>query len=169
VSGGEKMMTLPGIPVAIFLEGFEIGNVATNAFAEGINSRGSKRRSRSGRRRRKELDTVGLKTRKVQIEPGSDVRRRLGTEPGEKRTKLLNLDDVQLLIGSAILGEGEEDGTVGGWIHRDKIGSIGHTSNSERGPEWSKVRGSRKGFTKKDSENMLEGIDIRSCDGSHDE
>jgi hypothetical protein len=69
-SGSEKV-TLPRVPVAILLEGLEIRNVATDAFAESINSRGNGKRSRSRsvQRRRKDLGTVALKAREIEIEP----------------------------------------------------------------------------------------------------
>jgi hypothetical protein len=60
-----------------------------------------------------------------------DSRRRLGTEPREKRTKLLNLDDIKLLIGSAILDEREEDSTIGRCVHGYEIGGIGHAISIE--------------------------------------
>ena len=127
-SSGEKV-TLPRVPITVLLEGFEVGNIATYAFAESINSRGS--RGRSGQRRWKDLDTVALEAIKIESEPGSGTRRRLCAEPGEERTKLLNLDDIKLLISSAILDEREEDGTIGRRIHGDEIGGIGHASSIE--------------------------------------
>jgi hypothetical protein len=69
-SGSEKV-TLPRVPVVILLEGLEIGNVATDTFAESIDSRGNGKRSRSRsvQRRRKDLGTVALKAREIEIEP----------------------------------------------------------------------------------------------------
>jgi hypothetical protein len=69
-SGSEKV-TLPRIPVAILLEGLEIRNVATDAYAESIDNRGNSKRSRSRsiQRRRKDLGTVALKAHKIEIEP----------------------------------------------------------------------------------------------------
>ncbi len=96
-------MTLPGVPIPIFLEGFEIRNVASNTFAKGINSRGS--RSRSRQTRRKKLDAMGLKIRESEIKPTGNARRRLSAEPRVKRSKLLHLDGVELLIRSAVLDE----------------------------------------------------------------
>jgi hypothetical protein len=95
----------------------------------------------------------------------------LGTKPREKGSKFLDLDNVELLIDGAILDEREEDGAVGRRIHGNEIGSIRHTGSGEAGSERSKSRRSsvRNGLTKKDGEDMLESIDIRSSDRNHEE
>ena len=89
-----------------------------------------------------------------------DSRRRLSTEPGEKRTKFLNLDDIKLLVRSAVLDEREEDCTIGRGVHGDEVGGISHASNSKAGPKRSKSSGSRNSLAEKDGKDMLESIDI---------
>jgi hypothetical protein len=68
-SGGEKV-TLPRVPVTVLLEGFEVGNIATYAFAESfdLSGRGSRSR-RSDCDRRKELHAMGLEAIKVDVKP----------------------------------------------------------------------------------------------------
>ncbi len=164
-------MTVPGVPIPIFLEGFEIRNVASNTFAKGINRRSNCQRSRSRESRRKELDAMGLKSRESEIEPSGSARRRLSAEPRVKRTKLLDLDDVELLIRSAVLDEREDNTAVGRRIHGDKIGCVCHAGSSkactERGK--SRVIRSRSGLEEEDRKDMLKSIDIRSSDRSHDQ
>jgi hypothetical protein len=169
-SSAEKM-TLPGVPISVFLEGFEIRNVASNTFAKGINSRGCRSRSRGRQTWRKELDAMGLEIRESEIKPTGNARRRLSAEPRVKRSKLLDLDGVELLIRSAVLDEGEDNATVGRGIHGDKIGCVCHTGNSEACTERSKSRVScsRSGLKKEDRKDMLKSIDIRSSDRSHDQ
>ena len=57
-----------------------------------------------------------MKTIEVEIEPGGSRgrggKRRLVSEPGEKRAEFLDLDDVELLVSVAVLGKSEEDGTI---------------------------------------------------------
>ena len=114
---------------------------------------------------------MGLKSRESEIEPSGNARRRLSAEPRVKRTKLLDLDDVELLIRNTVLDKREDNAAVGRRIHGDKIGCVCHAGSSEACTESSKSRVicRRGGLEEEDRKDMLKSIDIRSSDRSHDQ
>lgn len=91
-------------------------------------------------------------------------------EPGEEGTKLLDLDDSKLVICITILDNGKENGTIGGWIHGNKIGSVGDACNRETRTKGGKGSHSsiRNRLTEKSGEDMVKSSDIRASDSNHD-